>query len=1342
MRSCRVTRTILTAVLAGALLLTGVSLFAAQPPRSSNDGRGLFSPEVMDQMRSLLEQKKLDLRHLPKVPFELPVTRMVEKQLTLSGVRIAPHSLESICYENVYWNGGPTLASATNGTVTIWGSQLGLYFAKASDPTHPVAFSFGDIPIHIYINGTQAFVHGIWYGYTFDVSDPANPKFLSILDAGAWQGYRQFAWSADGSRIAAINDDWLFGGWGVSSILVFDSAFNFIGGAMPGGFFGTLSLSSVTIPSSPGTVAVASGGSIRNPTGRRPAKKLYFVDISTPDCNQNLTVLGTVNIDTTGNAGELLAVGSTLYVNSRPFWSYNPDIDGWFYIMFGKPLPPPAESMSVSEYNVPDYRNPATATLTTTFTRSGDDPIAWYPGPGGNVVMGTYQDHVYQMPAGLGEPITTVTLGDYTGSGGSESMLDMGWNAATGKGVGACRTRGARFFNSLSGPESGHYWTGGTSQNPVLTGNYLLVPQGSAGMAVLDVSNGMNPVQVGALEGSPVTVLATSTDGDTAYVTDGTAKIWALNVTDKTHPASIAGSTFTPGAPVTALACKNNTLYVGTTAGVEIVDYTTATSPVGLASLPAAGSAGVRSLKIFRHPAYPLNTFLVTAEGDKVQLLDVSGATNPAGYEYYAVDAIALAPYGDNEGTGTVAVNYIAANGPYLYALDAAPVDYNFGLFPTAYLRPIYAKPMTGQFPGVITLSTEGTTPFLTGGNTAYNPTYEGWIGLENVQDGILVSGIDTGTAVGTIDVGTNPQAPTFAPPNTWAFPRFLTNNGYAILSGLAVGNGWIWAAGGQYGVMGVSVQPGWEDLQITSVDAYPKYTYPGASDGSYLLKGVTTFSATVKTSDSPCRLVKLYWGPVSETWVGEIPPNTTQTLTWTEDLDTIYGYASQDACGSGSSIWATADGTDTANCSIYVSMSGQEQFRTNVPPTSYSFWNVDPPQPSVDACTGGSSTWAVCSPITFNIMWNDCYANIDAAGQPASGITQVALYVDAKLVTVLTNPPSDYPGPQFTIDPVALGLSDGGHSFFVLATNAVGKRAQTSDFPFTVHFHGPSETVTSPTGNVPTGSALRVAARVTSPAGLPIQWVKFYLDVAADDPALVPGANVLPTTGPLLGTATSTDSFGQYSVTWDSTETANGAHSIFAFSSDSVEGDACSYLTFSDAGAFTLVPYVAPSATVNVTPTQGNAPLPVTFTATVTGGVAPFTYAWTFGDSATANTNPATHIYAAAGTYTWHLTVTDSRGTAASASGTVTAFAPPVILNVTKGSDPFKVKLAGTNFQPGCVVKINGATANGNQVYVSSTELKQKGDSLKSQLPKGTAVAITVVNPDGGVSNAYSFTR
>ena len=319
------------------------------------------------------------------------------------------------------------------------------------------------------------------------------------------------------------------------------------------------------------------------------------------------------------------------------------------------------------------------------------------------------------------------------------------------------------------------------------------------------------------------------------------------------------------------------------------------------------------------------------------------------------------------------------------------------------------------------------------------------------------------------------------------------------------------------------------------------------------------------------------------------------------------------------------------SNCSIYATTYANETYRTNVPPTSFYLSNVDPPiPPRTTARAAAASTPGPSAPRSPS-------TSSGATATPTS--TRAARPPRASPRWPSTWTPSssrsspirtaDYPGPQFTIDPLALGLSDGGHSFFTLATNAIGKRAQTSDYPFIVHFDGPSETMTAPTGTVPTWSAMRVAARVTSAAGLPIQWVKFYLDVDADDPALVPGSGLLPTTGTLLGTATSTDSFGQYSVLWDSTHTANGAHSIVAFSTDSVESDTCQYLTFSSAGAFTLVPYVAPSVSVNVAPAQGNQPLPVTFTATVTGGVGPFTYAWAFGDSATANTNPVTHIYA-----------------------------------------------------------------------------------------------------------------
>ncbi len=88
-----------------------------------------------------------------------------------------------------------------------------------------------------------------------------------------------------------------------------------------------------------------------------------------------------------------------------------------------------------------------------------------------------------------------------------------------------------------------------------------------------------------------------------------------------------------------------------------------------------------------------------------------------------------------------------------------------------------------------------------------------------------------------------------------------------------------------------------------------------------------------------------------------------------------------------------------------------------------------------------------------------------------------------------------------------------------------------------------------------------------------------------------------------------------------------------------------------------------APYVVVNAAPATGAAPLDVEFTTTVTDpeGDEPFTYAWDFGDGATSTeANPA-HTYAATGTYTAKVTVTDAAGRAKAASVPVVATIPPM---------------------------------------------------------------------------------
>ncbi len=93
-----------------------------------------------------------------------------------------------------------------------------------------------------------------------------------------------------------------------------------------------------------------------------------------------------------------------------------------------------------------------------------------------------------------------------------------------------------------------------------------------------------------------------------------------------------------------------------------------------------------------------------------------------------------------------------------------------------------------------------------------------------------------------------------------------------------------------------------------------------------------------------------------------------------------------------------------------------------------------------------------------------------------------------------------------------------------------------------------------------------------------------------------------------------------------------------------------------------------APTVIMTANPTTGSAPLTVSFSATVSNGLGPFTYSWTFGDGAIClipegcpSPSSVSHTYNSAGTYTAKVIVTDSRSRSASDSVTVTVSqAPP----------------------------------------------------------------------------------
>jgi hypothetical protein len=84
----------------------------------------------------------------------------------------------------------------------------------------------------------------------------------------------------------------------------------------------------------------------------------------------------------------------------------------------------------------------------------------------------------------------------------------------------------------------------------------------------------------------------------------------------------------------------------------------------------------------------------------------------------------------------------------------------------------------------------------------------------------------------------------------------------------------------------------------------------------------------------------------------------------------------------------------------------------------------------------------------------------------------------------------------------------------------------------------------------------------------------------------------------------------------------------------------------------------VALDSPATATPSTAGRNEPVTFSAQASGGTKTLTYSWTFGDGATGSGATTTHAYAAAGTYSVSLTITD--GLTGVASGTTVTVVEP----------------------------------------------------------------------------------
>ena len=125
--------------------------------------------------------------------------------------------------------------------------------------------------------------------------------------------------------------------------------------------------------------------------------------------------------------------------------------------------------------------------------------------------------------------------------------------------------------------------------------------------------------------------------------------------------------------------------------------------------------------------------------------------------------------------------------------------------------------------------------------------------------------------------------------------------------------------------------------------------------------------------------------------------------------------------------------------------------------------------------------------------------------------------------------------------------------------------------------------------------------------------------------------------------------------------------------------------------------------------PTDGPAPLNVTFEVSQGTAVQPFTQAWDFGDGTQATTEngvPVTHLYQTAGTYDVAMVLTDARNESVTANVTITVNNPvggltPVLLTGTANPD-FATTTSIINLRGSLVTIPAGAYVVGAEIAVS----------------------------------------
>ena len=164
-------------------------------------------------------------------------------------------------------------------------------------------------------------------------------------------------------------------------------------------------------------------------------------------------------------------------------------------------------------------------------------------------------------------------------------------------------------------------------------------------------------------------------------------------------------------------------------------------------------------------------------------------------------------------------------------------------------------------------------------------------------------------------------------------------------------------------------------------------------------------------------------------------------------------------------------------------------------------------------------------------------------------------------------------------------------------------------------------------------------------------------------------------------------------------------------------------------------------NVTITANPTSGTMPLTVSFTSTVSGGVAPYQYEWHFGDGAMSPAANTVHIYVTGGDFPVWLNLYDSaRGDAVSDVLFVNVTAAAVNLTVTPPSQ-------FSESSSGITVAFTSSVTGGTPPYTYHWEFGDAGQSFNANpthtyaSPGTYTVTVTVTDAHGNsVTRSFSL--